>query len=115
MRRMLRRAFVLLLGTIALNACAGGYAPGGYAGRPVPLGAGQPSPGGAGPTGRRVAILLPLSGARAEIGQSMLQAAKLALDSPDAPPLDAKDTGGTPDGAAAAARDAIAAGAGLIL
>ena len=47
----------------------------------------------AGPTGQRVAILLPLSGARAEIGQTMLHAAQLALDGPDAPPLDAKDTG----------------------
>jgi branched-chain amino acid transport system substrate-binding protein len=109
---MLRRAFVLLAGTVALNACAGGYAPGGYGG-PVPLAAGQPGgPPIAGPTGQRVAILLPLSGARADIGQSMLHAAQLALD---APALDAKDTGGTPDGAAAAARAAIADGAGLIL
>jgi hypothetical protein len=68
-----------------------------------------------GPAGRRVAILLPLSGARADLGQSMLHAAQLALDGPDAVPLDAKDTGGTPDGAAAAARAAIAEGAGLIL
>ncbi len=62
-----------------------------------------------------MAILLPLSGARAEIGQAMLHAAQLALDGPDAPPLDAKDTGGTPEGAAAAAQSAIAEGAGLIL
>src|SRR5690242_4704172 len=103
MRRMLRRAFVLLLGTVALNACAGGYAPGGYGGPPVPLGAAPP--GAAGPTSQRVAILLPLSGARADLGQSMLHAAQLALEGA---PLDAKDTGGTPDGAAAAARAAIA-------
>ena len=45
----------------------------------------------------------------------MLHAAQLALDAPGAPPLDPKDTGGTPDGAAAAARGAIADGAGLIL
>jgi hypothetical protein len=45
----------------------------------------------------------------------MLRAAQLALDAPGAPPLDVKDTGGTPDGAAAAARSAIADGAGLIL
>jgi ABC-type branched-subunit amino acid transport system substrate-binding protein len=67
------------------------------------------------PSGQRVAILLPLSGPRAEIGQPMLQAAQLAFDASGAPPLDAKDTGGTPDGAAAAARAAIAGGAGLIL
>ena len=68
-----------------------------------------------GPAGQRVAILLPLSGPRADIGQAMLHAAQLALDGPGAPPLDVKDTGGTPDGAAAAAQAAIAEGAGLIL
>jgi ABC-type branched-subunit amino acid transport system substrate-binding protein len=62
-----------------------------------------------------VAILLPLSGPRADLGQMMLHAAQLALDGPGAPPLDAKDTGGTPEGAAAAAQSAIAEGAGLIL
>jgi branched-chain amino acid transport system substrate-binding protein len=113
---MLRRAFVLLLATIALSACGGAYGPGGYGGPPVPLGAAQPGyPGGAGPTGQRVAILLPLSGARADIGQAMLHAAQLALDGPAASSLDPKDTGGTPAGAAAAARAAIADGAGLIL
>ena len=63
----------------------------------------------------RVAILLPLSGPRADIGQPMLQAAQLALDTPGAPTLIVKDTGGTPDGAAAAATAALAEGAGLIL
>lgn len=62
-----------------------------------------------------VAILLPLSGPRADIGQPMLQAAQLALDAPGAPRLIAKDTGGTPAGAAAAARAALAEGVGLIL
>ena len=115
---MLRRAFVLLLGTLALNGCGGGYgyAPSGYSAPPISLGAGQPgSPMAAGPVGRRVAILLPLSGPRSDIGQAMLHAAQLALDVPGAPPLDPKDTGGTPEGAAAAARGAIADGAGLIL
>ncbi len=116
---MLRRAFVLLLGTLALAGCGGGYGGygprgfGGYGGPPVPLGAGAPI--GPGPTGQRVAILLPLSGPRADLGQMMLHAAQLALDGPGAPPLDAKDTGGTPEGAAAAAQSAIAEGAGLIL
>jgi ABC-type branched-subunit amino acid transport system substrate-binding protein len=45
----------------------------------------------------------------------MLRAAQLALDGPGAPPLDSKDTGGTPQGAAAAAQQAIADGVGLIL
>jgi branched-chain amino acid transport system substrate-binding protein len=118
---MLRRAFVLLLGTLALAACGGGYGYGprggygyGYGGAPVPLGSGSPPTAG-GPTGQTVAILLPLSGARADLGQTMLHAAQLALDGSGAPPLDAKDTGGTPQGAAVAAQAAIADGAGLIL
>ena len=112
---MLRRAFVLLLGTLALAGCGGGYgyAPPGYGGAPLRLGGGGASAGG--PAGQRVAILLPLSGARADIGQALLQGAQFALGGPDAPTLDVKDTGGTPDGAAAAAHAAIADGAGLIL
>jgi branched-chain amino acid transport system substrate-binding protein len=116
MWRMLRRAFVLLLGTLALCACNdGGYriGPGGSGLSPGPLGLGRPG-AAAGPAGQRVAILLPLSGARADIGQAMLHAAQLAFDSPGAS-LDAKDTGGTPEGAAAGARNAIGEGAGLIL
>ena len=74
---------------------------------------GAPPPAGA--NGQGVAILLPLSGPRADIGQTMVRAAQLALDMPGAPSLDVKDTGGTPSGAAAAAQAAIAAGAGLIL
>ena len=106
---MLRRAFLLLLGTGLLEGCGGGYGPlGGYAGPPVPLGGGPPV---AGPISQRVAILLPLSGPRADIGQAMLHAAQLALDAN----LDARDTGGTPQGAAAAARDALSGGAGLII
>jgi len=114
---MFRRAFVLLLGTLALGGCAGGY--GGYGGGrpigpvPLPLGAAGGGPGG--PVGQKVAILLPLSGPRADIGQAMLHAAQLALDGAGAPPLDAKDTGGNPQAAAAAAQAAIAEGAGLIL
>lgn len=113
---MLRRAFVLLCGTVSLAACGGGYgyrpAGYGYGGGPVPLGGG---PAAGPPGGQRVAILLPLSGARADIGQNMLRAAQLALDGPGAPAVDAKDTGGTPQGAVAAAQQAIAEGAGLIL
>jgi len=118
---MLRRAFVVLLGTTALAACSGGgfgYGYGGspygaYGGAPVPLSGAQPA--GSGPAGQRVAILLPLSGPRADLGQGLLRAAQLAMDAQGGPPLDAKDTGGTPDGAATAARGAIADGAGLIL
>ncbi len=80
----------------------------------MPLGGGQPG-GPPGPAGQKVALLVPLSGARADIGQALQRGAQLALDNPNGPPLDVKDTGGTPDGAAAAAKAAIAEGAGLIL
>ena len=65
--------------------------------------------------GSRVAILLPLTGPNAEVGQAMLRAAQLSLDQPGAPQLDARDTAGTPAGAAEAAKQALAGGAGLIL
>ena len=65
--------------------------------------------------GSRVAILAPLTGPRAEIGQALVQAARVALEAQGAPPLDQQDTGGTAEGAASAARAAIAAGAGIIL
>ncbi len=63
----------------------------------------------------RVAILAPLTGANSERGQALVQAAQLALSAPGSPPLDVKDTGGTADGAGAAAAQAVAAGAGLII
>jgi len=98
---------------------AGGYGAGyggvGYgAGAPIGLGTGQPVPVPA-PRGEHVALLAPLTGPRADLGQALVQAAQLALAAPGAPMLDVKDTGGSPEGAAAAAQAALAAGAGLIL
>ncbi len=72
-------------------------------------------PSAAAPAGTRVALLAPLTGANAERGQALAHAAQLALDVPGAPALDVIDTQGTPAGAAAAAQQAISAGAGLIL
>jgi hypothetical protein len=115
---MVRRASALLLATVALAGCVGAYAP--YqAGQPGSyvrdVGAGRYRPGDAS-AGARVAILLPLSGPRADLGQAMLHAAQLAYETNDGrAPLDAHDTGGTPEGAAKAAQDAAAAGDGLIL
>lgn len=65
----------------------------------------------------RVAILLPLSGPEAKLGQALLNAAQLALFSlaDDSFALLPVDTRGTPDGAAAAARVAVEDGAKLIL
>jgi branched-chain amino acid transport system substrate-binding protein len=69
------------------------------------------------PAAVKVAILLPLSGSNAAIGQSMLQAAQLAVFDvgSDNFELISKDTGGTPQGAASAATAAINEGAQLIL
>tara|TARA_R110001592_G_scaffold20926_20_gene84812 strand:+ start:34457 stop:35770 length:1314 start_codon:yes stop_codon:yes gene_type:complete len=65
----------------------------------------------------KVAILLPLTGQHAKLGQSMLNAAQMALfdigyNNFELMP---KDTKGTPDGARAAARSALQDGAKLVL
>ena len=117
MRRMLRRAFVLLLGTLALAGCAGVRPARRVRAIPVPLGAG-PAMGGRRARRRPGSGRHPAAAVRAERRArpgACCKAAQLALDAPGAPPLDARDTGGTPSGAAAAAQAAIAAGAGLIL
>jgi branched-chain amino acid transport system substrate-binding protein len=62
-----------------------------------------------------VAILLPLTGPRADLGQVLLQGAQLALQDDTGPSLDALDTGGTPAGAATAAKAALAKGDSLVL
>jgi len=108
---MLRRACVILLGALGLAACQGSpFGTTGYA--PTPMTG--PTTGARGGAGS-VAILLPLSGPLANVGEPMLRAARLALPQNGAPTLAVKDTGGSPDSAAAAARDAIARGATLIL
>ena len=108
-RASVLRRTALLAAAVALAACVA----------PQPdqrqaLALDAPAPG-APVTGRKVAILLPLTGSMAPVGQAMLKGAQLALAAPGAPPLEPQDTGGTPDGAARAAQAALAAGAGLIL
>lgn len=80
-----------------------------------PVMTGLPSPQGEQTV--KVAILLPLTGQHAAIGQSMLQAAQLAVFDVgyDNFALLSKDTGGTPQGAAAAVTEALNEGAQLIL
>jgi hypothetical protein len=73
------------------------------------------APPGTAPAGRGVAILAPLTGVNAERGLALVRAAQLALEPAGSPPLDVRDTAGTPQGAAAAAEAAIAAGDGLIV
>ena len=113
-------ALMLLL---ALVACMRGPMVAAPAGPPQPpvTGPGGPPPGGpplpgaGGPV--KVAVLLPLSGANAELGKAMLEAAQMALFTTgnDRLTLVPRDTTGTPDGAAGAARAALADGAQLIL
>ena len=84
--------------------------------RPLP-----PPPLPAGPSANagpiKVALLVPLSGPNAELGKSMLEAAQLALFTTgnDRMTLVPRDTAGSADGAASAARSAISEGAKLIL
>jgi branched-chain amino acid transport system substrate-binding protein len=86
---------------------------------PPPAPPGPPAPttpvAAAGPA--KVALLVPLSGANAALGQAILDAAQLALfEAPDDRlTLVPRDTGGNAEGAAKAARAAIADGARLIL
>ena len=106
---MIRRTFVLLTSSLALQACVGAAPP--VAVRPVA----SPAASTAAPAGRGVAILAPLTGPNAERGAALVRAAQLALAEPGSPKLDVRDTMGTPAGAAAAATAAIDAGAGLII
>lgn len=116
---MLRRTFALLLVTLALPACdvmeRTGLSSRPVIGAPVPSQAQATAKQLAGSGGTRVVILAPLSGERAGIGQALVQAARIALETEGAPPFDQQDTAGTAEGAASAARAAIAAGAGIIL
>ncbi len=111
-RRRLVRAWTLLAALGGLAACVADTGGPGY-GRPAAVGTVPPVASGA--PRQHVTILLPLTGSTAEIGQAMLRAAQLSLDQPGAPPLDARDTKGTPAGAAEAAKLAIAAGTGMVL
>ena len=79
-----------------------------------------PAPLPAAPAGAnkvRVALLLPLSGANAVLGNAMLDAAQMALfdAADDKLELAPQDTQGTPQGAAEAASAAVADGARLII
>lgn len=75
------------------------------------------APESATPAAVRIAVLLPLSGPNAAIGRALLDAAQLAAFElgDDHFTLLPRDTGGTPQGAAAAADAAIAEGARLIV
>src|SRR5690242_12756273 len=85
---------------------------------PPPFPPGPQSPANTAAAGpAKVALLVPLSGANAELGQALLDAAQLALfeSGGDRMILVPRDTGGNAAGAAGAARAVIGDGARLIL
>ncbi len=90
-------------------------APPAAAAPPVALAAPEPPVVRAGPA--RAALLLPLSGPHAATGEALSNAAQLALFDRAATPMALlpRDTGGTPDGAVAALRDALAQGVDIVL
>lgn len=110
-----RRAFAVILGGAALLAIAGCQTSGG----PGPFPNGRYNPSGMseneGPR-HLVAVIVPLTGSEAGVGQSIANAARLALlDTADKTVrIDAYDSAGA-GGAAAATRHALSDGAGLIL
>ncbi|WP_328703037.1 penicillin-binding protein activator [Arenibaculum pallidiluteum] len=128
MARLAVPSWVRILAVLALPACAPTVAappttaqapqePPPFAVEPPPSVITEPLGPGTADGRVQVALLLPLSGSAAEIGQGMLNAAQLALFdvAGDQFELLPRDTKGTPQGAVAAANDAVAAGADLIL
>lgn len=118
---MKRRRSALLLAGLVASALAAGCVPRQQTTPTAPTQPGQQgqpaqptAPGPAGPV--KVAVLAPLSGNAAPIGRDLVDAAKLALfDVSGDLVLLERDTGATPEAAAAAAQEAIAAGAELIV
>jgi branched-chain amino acid transport system substrate-binding protein len=88
-----------------------------YSGGPVPATAHPPPAPTPNAEAIKIAILLPLSGANADLGKAMLEAAQLALFTMggDKLVLVPRDTTGTAQGAADAAKAVIADGARLII
>lgn len=111
----------IALGALALAACAAQPPeprPGPGVATPVGIGVGAMPRPMVGPDGRiRAALLLPLTGPHAAVGEAMLNGATLALfdRGGDRLELVPKDTAGDPGRAAAAARQAIEEGAAIVL
>jgi branched-chain amino acid transport system substrate-binding protein len=95
---------------VGLAACAPQPPRPGFVGVAPPIGS-------APPPAARAAMLLPLTGPQAPLGQAMLNAGYMALfdEAPNGVEIAPRDTGGTPQGAQAAARAAIADGAQILI
>lgn len=112
MARRTTRIGVPLAGLlVALAACAPQASPPRFAAGPAPIALPAEAPRD------RIALLLPLSGPNAPLGEAALAAAQLALFERGAPGIELVplDTGGTSTGAAQAARDALSRGARAIV
>lgn len=109
---MRQRAFLLLICAMAVSGCGGQFS--GRYGSNASSSLG-PNASTSSRTRQTAAILLPLTGPRAGLGQALLQAAQLALQDNTGPALDVLDTGGTPAGAVTAAQAAVASGDSLML
>ena len=107
---MVRAYSFLLLGSTLLAGCVAQPQPAGLAGATVP-GSGAPAATflAPGPSAHRIAVLLPLTGQNAQLGQDLLRAVQLALGQ-GGPQPDVQDTGSTPSGATTAAQTAVANG-----
>jgi ABC-type branched-subunit amino acid transport system substrate-binding protein len=106
-----------LLSGLALAALVGLGACAPQAPRPSFIGIAPPIGGQPVAPAVRGAMLLPLSGPQAPLGQALLNAGYMALfdEAPTGVEFAPRDTGGTPAGAAAAARAAIADGARVLI
>jgi ABC-type branched-subunit amino acid transport system substrate-binding protein len=110
----------IALAGLGLAACAAQppSRPGTGVRQPAGFGFGAVPRPAIGPDGKvRAALLLPLSGPHAAVGEAMLNGAQLALfdGGGERVELLPKDTGGDPRRAEAAAREAIAEGAAIVL
>jgi ABC-type branched-subunit amino acid transport system substrate-binding protein len=105
-----------LLAVLGLAGCAPQPPRPTFVGIAPPIGA-QVAPQPARPAVARVALLLPLSGPQAPLGQAMLNASYLALfdEAPSGVELAPRDTTGTAQGASAAAQAAIQEGAQVLV
>lgn len=119
-RRRLLAAFGALAATLAVAGCSSTNVEQFTTAEPPPQQAGEPPPGTTIGTGQiRVGLVLPLSaqGNAGVAAQSMKNAAEMALAEFKQPNISllVQDDGGTPQGAAAAAQQAIAQGAEIIV
>jgi branched-chain amino acid transport system substrate-binding protein len=119
--RQLRSVAALLFALVVLAACGSSKvatpSQPTQAAPPEPMAPTQPMPSMPQAAHIKVALLLPLSGDQAALGESLLRASQLALfEAPDSNvEILVRDTGDSSFGAAQAAQDAINQGAQLVL